>query len=82
MPAQGASTVMQTAGGTNNGNSGSGGGDSACGNEVSNVTGVNINCGSRSDGGLSAGDQRSLALGLGLGLGLAAWFIAFLSLCA
>jgi hypothetical protein len=54
----------------NNGNSGSGGGNAACGNQINNVTGVNINCGSKSVGSISITDQRSFALALWLGLWL------------
>jgi len=88
--AQGAGGAKQTAGGsssagnsgTNNGNNGNGGGDAACGNQVSNVSGVNIVCGSKNQGGLSIADQRSLTLALGLGLGLPALFVALLSFYA
>lgn len=71
LTAQGAGTAIQTSG-TNNGNSGAGNG---CGNQVANVSGVNIVCGSKSGAGVLAADPRRLALAIGISLCLIVWLV-------
>ncbi|KAK1754713.1 hypothetical protein QBC47DRAFT_414664 [Echria macrotheca] len=69
--AGGAGPTASTGDINNNGNAGNGG--NGCGNQVANVSGVNIVCGSKSGAGLAAADVRLLAVGLTAGLGVAAW---------